>query len=78
MVIVVRMKVAATNITQTAFDGLSRAREQAATASQRIAAGPLEAEDVVSLNNAAHAFKANAAVLDVARRMQDRLLDMFA
>ncbi|MBL6954890.1 MAG: hypothetical protein ISR50_19830 [Alphaproteobacteria bacterium] len=71
------MKIAPSNLTQTALDGLNRAKEQAATASQRIAAGPLEAEDVVSLKLAEHAFKANAAVLNVAKRMQDRLLDIF-
>ncbi len=72
------MKVAPANITQTALDGLTRAREQAATASQRIATGPIEAKDIVSLKTAEHAFKANAAVLDVAKRMQERLLDIFA
>ncbi len=72
------MKVAPANITQTAFEGLSRAKEQADAASQRIAAGPLEVEDVMSLKFAEHAFKANAAVLDVAKRMHDRLLDIFA
>ncbi|NQV61218.1 MAG: hypothetical protein HQ502_16245 [Alphaproteobacteria bacterium] len=71
------MKIAPSNLTQTALDGLTRAKEQAATASQRIVAGPLEAEDVVSLKQAEHAFKANAAVLNVAKRMQDRLLDIF-
>jgi len=70
------MKIAPSNLTQTALDGLTRAKEQAATASQRIVAGPLEAEDVVSLKQAEHAFKANAAVLNVAKRMQDRLLDI--
>ena len=72
------MKVAQTNITQTALEGPTRAREQAAASSQRIAAGPVEAEDIVSLKSAEHAFKANAAVLDVAHRMHDRLLDIFA
>lgn len=70
------MKIAPSNLTQTALDGLTRAKEQAATASQRIVAGLLEAEDVVSLKQAEHAFKANAAVLNVAKRMQDRLLDI--
>ena len=72
------MQIAPTNIAQTALDGLSRAREQAATASQRIAAGPLEAEDIVSLKSTEQAFKANAAVLAVAKRMHERLLDIFA
>lgn len=71
------MKIAPANITQTALDGLTRAREQAATASQRIATGPVEAEDIVSLKVAEHSFKANAAVLGVAQRMQERLLDIF-
>ena len=72
------MKAAPANITQTALQGLSRAREQAAAASQRIAAGPIEAEDIVSLNAAEQATKANAAVLGADRRMHDRLLDIFA
>jgi len=40
--------------------------------------GPVEAEDIVSLKTAELAFKTNAAVLDVAKRLQDRLLDIFA
>ncbi|MBT7756049.1 MAG: hypothetical protein HN732_01905 [Rhodospirillaceae bacterium] len=72
------MNIAPSNIAQTALTGLSRATEQADTASKRIVAGPLEAEDVVSLKTAEHAFKANAAVLEVAKRMQERLLDIFA
>ncbi len=72
------MNVTSSSITHAALDGLSRAREQAASASRRIAEGPIEAKDVVDLKIAEHAFKANAAVLGVANRMQDRLLDILA
>ncbi|MDA1100486.1 MAG: hypothetical protein O2967_16030 [Proteobacteria bacterium] len=72
------MKAAPANIIQTAFDGLVRARDQADIASQRIAAGPREAEDLMLLKSSGRAFKANAAVLDVAKGMHDRLLDIFA
>jgi flagellar basal body rod protein FlgC len=41
-------------------------------------AGPIEAEDIVSLKTAEHAFKANAAVLAATKRMEERLLDILA
>ncbi|MDP6688509.1 MAG: hypothetical protein QF384_03325 [Alphaproteobacteria bacterium] len=63
---------------QTALEGITKAREQAAASSQRLAKGPVEAEDIVSLKLSEHAFKANAAVMGAAKRMQDRLLDIFA
>ncbi len=72
------MKVIPGNAAQTALEGLSRSRAQAATASQRIAAGPVEAEDIVSLKIAELAFKANGAVLGAAKRMEERLLDILA
>ena len=72
------MRIASGNMVQTALEGVTKAREQGAEASQRLAKGPVEAEDIVSLKVAEHAFRANAAVMGVAKRMQDRLLDIFA
>ncbi len=72
------MKVPSTQVSQTSLEGMHRAREQAASAARRIVEGPIEAEDIVSLNLAEHAFKANAAVLGTEKRMQERLLDIFA
>ena len=72
------MKEISGNAARIALDGLSRSHAQAATASQRIVAGPIEAEDIVSLKTAEHAFKANAAVLAATKRMGERLLDILA
>ena len=68
------MKIAAGSIPQTAINGLTKARAQAAAAAQRIVEGPVQAKDIVSLKQSEHAFKASAAVLNADKRMHDRLL----
>ena len=71
------MKEISGNAARIALDGLSRSHAQAATASQRIVAGPIEAEDIVSLKTAEHAFKARATVFGTEKRLHARLLDIF-
>ena len=70
------MKVASTDVLQTAVQGLHKASEKAAGAAERIVTGPVEAEDVVDLKTAEIEFKANAKVVKTAEELQDRLLDI--
>ncbi len=63
---------------RTAQQGLQKAEAQAGKAAQKLAEGELEAKHVVDLKIAEAAHKANAAVIRVAQRMQDDLLDILA
>ena len=71
------MTAISANISQTALEGLNRAKEQATAASGRIVAGSPEVKDIVSLKTAEHAFKASATVFGTEKRLHDRLLDIF-
>jgi len=66
------------SIFQTGVQGLQKAESQAADAARKIAEGEVEAEHIVNLITAEAAHKANAAVIRVADRMQDQLLDILA
>lgn len=61
---------------RTSVQGLQRAEAQANKAAQKIAEGEIEAKHIVDLKTAEAAHKANAAVIRVADRMQDDLLDI--
>jgi hypothetical protein len=61
---------------RTGAQGLQRAEAQANKAAQKLADGELEAKHIIDLKTAEAAHKANAAVLGVADRMHDDLLDI--
>jgi len=63
---------------QSAIEGLKRAEEKTLEASQNIAEGSLNPEDIVSLSLAALDFKANAAVLKSTNEQTKSLLDILA
>jgi hypothetical protein len=60
----------------TGVHGLEKAETQASAAAQKIATGEVEATHIVDLKTVASAHKVNAAVLGVADRMHDQLLDI--
>lgn len=66
------------SITSSAASGIRAASERLASASQRVAAGDLDAGVAVTLSVAGQQFAANVAVLKSANRMAARLLDTMA
>lgn len=66
------------DVFRTAVQGLQKAEAQAGKAAQKLAEGELDAKHIVDLKIAEAAHKANAAVIRVAGRMQDDLLDILA
>ena len=61
---------------RTGVQGLKKAEAQAHDAAQKIAAGEVEAKHIVDLKTAEAAHKANAAVIRIADRMHEELLDI--
>lgn len=64
--------------TQSALEGLKKAEDKTLQATQNIAEGSLNPEDVVTLSLAAADFKANVAVLKTSNEMNKSLLDIVA
>lgn len=70
------MEIAPNNAVANALEGLKKASSQIEQASQNIAEGAVNAEDVVSLSLAATSFKANAAVIRTESETMQTLLDV--
>ena len=70
--------VSTSSATTNAIDGLKKAQSQLEQASQNIASGSQDPQDIVSLSQAATGFKANAAVIKTDAELSKTLLDIKA
>ena len=70
--------VSTNSATTNAIDGLKKAQSQLEQASQNIASGSQDPQDIVSLSQAATGFKANAAVIKTDDELTKTLLDIKA
>ena len=70
--------VSTNSATTNAIDGLKKAQSQLEQASQNIAGGSQDPQDIVSLSQAATGFKANAAVIKTDDELTKTLLDIKA
>ena len=70
--------VSPSSTTANAIEGLKKAQSQLEQASQNIASGSQDPQDIVSLSQAATGFKANAAVIKTDDELTKTLLDIKA
>jgi len=70
--------VSTSSTTANAIEGLKKAQSQLEQASQNIASGSQDPQDIVSLSQAATGFKANAAVIKTDDELTKTLLDIKA